>query len=299
MPRSARQTAETSPQYAELTDPELIDRYLRDHDERAFAALYERHNERLLKFATKKLRGQPETARDIVAETWRKITQHLHRFDPEKRFSTWAHHIAYNLVKNEYRSSERDPMIDFATLNQDRDPREDRPLQFGSEEDWSDPEASTSNRQLMREIREVMESLPPHHRAPMRLYYLAGFKYQGIAEEMGLALGTVKSRLSRARERFAQEWERRQEEQADEGEEGPRVKIGPDGELAIIYPEDHPDSDQGEEPQFEDVRDDQPLVSSQAALTESEAREIRERAGRELPPKGEGQWRWFLDLSES
>lgn len=316
MATPASQSAQTksSQQLNDLDDPELLRIYLEERppeNERAFAELYERWTPRLLAFLGRRYGVDPEDAEDLVAETWARVHRHAHRYEPDRRFSTWLFTICSNLGKNRLRSDERDPQIDMATLGQHRNPREDRPLQFESEEDWSDPTTSTANRQLMREITETIDSLTPIHRVVMRLYHLEGLSYQEIGEETGLALGTVKSRMHRAREKFRDEW-RRREEQADEGEKGPRVHIGPDGELEIVRPEpgerdelgpeDTPDSSGEEkadpEPEHDPepepaVQEDRPRAAGQRGLSEAQVKEIRARARRNLPAKGGGQWDWF------
>lgn len=242
MATPTRQSAQSqsSRQLNDLDDAELIRTYLEERppeSERAFSALYRRWTPRLKAFLGRRYGFSEEAAEELVQDTWSRVHRHAHRYDPDRKFSTWLYAITSNLGKNELRNRDRNPQVTFTRLNQNRDPEgEDRRIQWESEEDWSSPETSTENRQLMREIKSVIESLGPTHRIPMRLYHLEGLSYQEIADQMGIALGTVKSRLNRARKQFKEEWTHRQEATDDE-EDGPRVRITEEGELKLIRPQ--------------------------------------------------------------
>lgn len=268
----ANQTAQTNHEYAELTDAELIQTYLEERpplSERAFSELHSRWTPRLKAFLGRRYGLSAEDAEDAVTKTWMRVHQHAHRFDPEKKFSTWIFSIASNWAKNWLRADSRDPMTAMTTLEGrwGLDEREDRPLQFRSEADWSSPETSTQHRQLMSKIRAVLDALPPHHRKPMKLYHLEGYSYREIAAEVGVALGTIKSRISRARATFRERWQ--EMEAAGATEPLP------------------PDDSKGAGP-----NGPTPTLPDQAV------REIREKAQRELPPKGKGQMKWCRRVAE-
>lgn len=298
MPSPARQTdSRQAPDLDELSDAELIQVYLEERppeSERAFAELYERWTPKLQRFLQRRYGVSLHEAEDLVAQTWKRVHEHAHRFDQSKRFSTWIFAICGNFGKNALRSEDRSPMTAMTTLEArwGLDSREDRPLQFESEEDWSDPEASTRNREIVQEIRSVVESLPPIHSAVLRLYHLEGLSYQEIGQQLGIARGTVKSRIHRARDRFRDEWQRREEEGGDEVD-GPRVRITEDGQLEIVRPETEEDVESEDTPDSsgEDKAESWNLPG-QPALTEDLVAEIRERARRELPSKGQGQMKW-------
>ena len=182
----------------ELTDEELVRRHL-EGNEYAFQLLTERYRGRLLNWLTRKV-GDRSEAEDLVQRTFLRVFQHIHRFDPEKKFSTWIYTIAGNLAKNVFRSRSRDPIVLFQTLTKDEE-EDGRPLQ------WEDrsflPDEMASRRDLRALVEEVAAELPEHHREIFLMREREGMSYREIADETGLKLGTVKSRLNRARKNFA------------------------------------------------------------------------------------------------
>lgn len=170
-------------------------------EERAFQELVERYQTRLLNFIYRTV-GDRERAEDLVQEVFIRVYRHLHRFDPEKKFSTWIYTIASNLAKNELRNRSRNPLVLFQSMRKAWDDDEERPLQF------EDPTARPDDMYRKRHLREVVEAsvakLPEHHRQVFVLRELEGKSYEEIAEITNCNLGTVKSRLNRARNSFAE-----------------------------------------------------------------------------------------------
>jgi RNA polymerase sigma-70 factor (ECF subfamily) len=124
----------------------------------------------------------------------------LHRFDRSKKFSTWAYTIASNLAKNELRNRSRNPLVLFQAIKRNWED-EDRPLQF--EDPASRPDDLYRKRHLRALVEESVAQLPEHHRQVFVLRELEGKSYEEIAEITECNLGTVKSRLNRARTSFA------------------------------------------------------------------------------------------------
>ncbi|MFW6193364.1 MAG: RNA polymerase sigma factor [Gemmatimonadota bacterium] len=182
----------------DLTDEELVLRHL-DEDGLAFQVLVERYRGPLLGWLTRRL-GSRSEAEDLVQRTFMRVYQHLHRFDPERKFSTWLYTIAGNLAKNVYRSRSRDPIVLFQALAADED-GDERPLQWADETYL--PDEMAERRDLREAVERAVEALPDHYRTVFELREREGRSYEEIAEATGLKLGTVKSRLSRARRRFA------------------------------------------------------------------------------------------------
>jgi RNA polymerase sigma-70 factor, ECF subfamily len=181
-----------------LDDAAVVTAFL-DGEERAFAELVERYQTRLLNFIYRTI-GDREKAEDLVQEVFIRVYRHLHRFDRTKKFSTWIYTIASNLAKNELRNRSRNPLVLFQTIRKNWQD-EDRPLQF------EDSSARPDDLYRKRHLRELVESsvaqLPEHHREVFVLRELEGKSYEEIAEITETNLGTVKSRLNRARTSFA------------------------------------------------------------------------------------------------
>ncbi len=183
----------------DLSDEELVSSHLEGRPG-AFQELYDRYHDRLVHFITRKT-GDPDRAQDLVQEAFIRVTRHLHRFDTAKKFSTWVYTIASNLSKNELRNRSRSPLVLFQRLTNNWED-DHRPLQF---EDYSmRPDDLYRKRFLRRLVEETVEELPEHHRLVFRLRELEGKSYEEISEITGVNLGTVKSRLHRARNSFAQ-----------------------------------------------------------------------------------------------
>jgi len=169
-------------------------------DARAFQELVLRYRSRLINFVGRMI-GDRERAEDLVQEAFIRVHRHLHRFDPTKKFSTWIYTIASNLAKNELRNRGRSPLVYGDTL---RTPGGDglRPLQF--EDPTTRPDAMYASRHLRELVDVTVAGLSPHHREVFVLRELEGRSYEEIATLTRCNLGTVKSRLNRARNAFAE-----------------------------------------------------------------------------------------------
>ena len=181
-----------------LDDADVVESFL-GGEERAFQELVERYQARLLNFVVRTI-GDRERGEDLVQEVFIRVYRHIHRFDRSKKFSTWIYTIASNLAKNELRNRSRNPLVFFQTLKKHWDD-EDRPLQF--EDSAMRPDDLYRKRHLRALVEQSVQQLPEHHRQVFVLRELEGKSYEEIAEITGCNLGTVKSRLNRARNSFA------------------------------------------------------------------------------------------------
>lgn len=182
----------------ELNDAALVAAYLAG-TRLAFQELAERYHTRLLNFIYRTI-GDRDRAEDLVQETFVRVYRHLHRFDPTKKFSTWIYTIASNLAKNELRNRSRNPMVLFQAIKKNWD-ADHRPLQW--EDSTYSPDDLFRKRQLREQVEKAVTELPEHHRVVFVLREMDGKTYEEISDITGVTLGTVKSRLNRARNRFA------------------------------------------------------------------------------------------------
>jgi RNA polymerase sigma-70 factor (ECF subfamily) len=182
-----------------LEDTALVNAYLAG-ETRSFDALVERYQARLLNFVYR-IVGDRERAEDLVQEVFVRVYRHLGRFDRSKKFSTWIYTIASNLAKNELRNRSRNPLVLFTSMTNGWED-EERPLEF------EDPTSRPDDLFRKRHVRELVDSsvaqLPSHHREVFVLREIEGRSYEEIAEITHCNLGTVKSRLNRARNSFAE-----------------------------------------------------------------------------------------------
>ncbi|GIW52966.1 MAG: RNA polymerase sigma24 factor [Gemmatimonadales bacterium] len=197
--RTAGERSAAARELKRLDDSRLVAAYLEGRSE-AFDELVERYQKRLLNFVYRTI-GDRERAEDLVQEVFIRVHRHIHRFDQTKKFSTWIYTIASNLAKNELRNRSRNPLVLFQTIKKNWE-ADHRPLQF--EDVHHRPDDLYRKRQLRELVEWGVAQLPEHHRQVFVLRELEGKTYEEISEIVGCNLGTVKSRLNRARNRFAQ-----------------------------------------------------------------------------------------------
>jgi RNA polymerase sigma-70 factor, ECF subfamily len=183
----------------ELDDSGLVAAFLAG-ERRAFNELVGRYHVRLINFIYRTI-GDRERAEDLVQETFVRVYRHLHRFDQSKKFSTWVYTIAGNLAKNELRNRSRNPLVLFQTIKKNWE-ADNRPLEW--EDNTYRPDDLFRKRHLKEMVDNAVSQLPEHHRLVFVLREMEGKTYEEISEITGVNLGTVKSRLNRARNNFAQ-----------------------------------------------------------------------------------------------
>ena len=188
-----------SQELAGLEDAQLAAEFLAG-ETRAFTVLADRYHARLLNFIYRMI-GDRDRAEDLVQETFVRVYRHLHRYDQNRKFSTWAYTIAGNLAKNELRNRSRNPMVLFQTIKKNWD-ADHRPLEW--EDNRYRPDDLYRKRDLREKVEVAVAQLPEHHRVVFVLRELEGKTYEEISDITGVNLGTVKSRLNRARNAFAE-----------------------------------------------------------------------------------------------
>jgi RNA polymerase sigma-70 factor (ECF subfamily) len=156
----------------------------------AFGELVSRHQDRLYSTVLRLL-DQPEDARDAVQEAFLHAYQSLHSFKGDARFSTWLYRIAVNTaisLKRKHRLVLRLQPTADGTANDPLDPNEaNRPghaLEMAEQE---------------KQVHEALGRLSAEHRAVLVLKDMEGMKYEEIAEILQVPIGTIRSRLHRAR----------------------------------------------------------------------------------------------------
>lgn len=165
-------------------------------DMQAFDELMARYESRVYNIAYRLL-GDTEDAYDIAQETFMRVYRALSRFRGHSTLHTWIHRIVVNLCLDEIKKRRRRPH-----LVQEPWPDEEEPpgsLIERIPDETTDPEAWALSRERQLIVRRAIASLPPHHRAVLVLFDLEGMAYQEIAEVLQISIGTVKSRLNRAR----------------------------------------------------------------------------------------------------
>jgi RNA polymerase sigma-70 factor (ECF subfamily) len=192
--------SEPSVPVAELSDEQLFQRYT-DGDEQGFRVLMERYEPRIQGFLRKRLNDE-ERVEDLTQDTFLRIHRARESYDPGRKFSTWIHTIANNLLKNEFRNRSRRRETAFSELRPETSASgaASRPVEFESQ--GPDPEHDTYRSELREAIDNAIEQMDEHHRVPFVMREVEDLSYEEIAEAIGIPVGTVKSRLNRARSSF-------------------------------------------------------------------------------------------------
>ena len=176
----------------------LIGAYLKG-DSRAFDQLFGRYAARLVNFVNRII-GDRDRAEDLVQEAFLRVHRHLPRFDRSKQFSTWIYTIASNLAKNEIRNRRRSSLL---MLQQGENGGEDGGILLQFEDSRTRPDEMYRQRYLSEVVNRCVALLSEQHREVFVMRELEGRSYEEIARLTGANLGTVKSRLNRARQSFA------------------------------------------------------------------------------------------------
>ena len=178
---------------ADASDLSLVRRVQRG-DKGAFDALVLKYQHKLVKLVMRYVRN-PAEAEDIAQEAFIKAYRALPQFRGDSAFYTWLYRIAINTAKNSLVSSKRRPL----TYDLDLQDPEQYDLQARLLESET-PEGLLLTEEIRRTVDAAMEALPEDLRTAIMLRELDGLSYEEIASTMDCPVGTVRSRIFRARE---------------------------------------------------------------------------------------------------
>ena len=174
----------------QYTDEELIASF-QNGNEQAYIELVRRYRDRLMTFVFRFL-GDMELSEDIVQDTMIKVYTHKHYYKEIAKFSTWIYTIAGNLAKTELRKRKRRKVTLLSQMNTD-----DRKYEIPSTELQS--EDIVQGEYTERYIQKAILQLPLHFRTVVILRDIQELSYEEISKIVNVPLGTVKSRINRAR----------------------------------------------------------------------------------------------------
>ena len=169
-------------------DRELIRRYLAG-DVDAFEALMQAHENRVFSICLRMMRDR-DAALDATQETFLTVLRKADRYKEQAAFSTWLYRVTVNTCYDQLRRAKRrriEPIPDHI--------------------DPPDPKSGDALNavELRPEIERALGLIPPDFRAAVVLVDLEGMSLEGAADTLGVPIGTVKSRVFRARRQLAQE----------------------------------------------------------------------------------------------
>lgn len=177
----------------ESTDKELVKR-VQKGDKGAFDLLVLKYEHKIVNLVTRYVRD-PEIALDISQEAFIKAYRALPRFRGDSAFYTWLYRIAVNTAKNHLAAQRRRP-TDIELDMQD-------PEQYNLHaklKDTDTPEAVSLSQELQETLERAIQGLPEDLRTAIVLRELDGMSYEEIAQTMDCPVGTVRSRIFRARD---------------------------------------------------------------------------------------------------
>jgi RNA polymerase sigma-70 factor (ECF subfamily) len=179
--------------YSEQLDEDLVLRVQRG-DKSAFDFLVIKYQHRIIQLVNRYVKD-PSEAQDVAQEAFIKAYRALGNFRGDSAFYTWLYRIAINTAKN-YLVSRSRRNSDYQVDIQDAEVFENAPQLQGMET----PERHLLNQEIVDTIQEAIDKLPEDMRTAIMLREFEGMSYEEIAETMECPVGTVRSRIFRARE---------------------------------------------------------------------------------------------------
>ncbi len=178
-------------------DQELVVRAQRG-DKQAFGLLVEKYQRKLARLLSRFVRD-PAEVEDVTQEAFIKAYRALPKFRGDSAFYTWLYRIGINTAKNYLMAAGR-----RAPTSTGVDSEEAENLEEGEQlRDINTPESLLLSREIGDTVNNTMEALPEELRTAIQLREIEGMSYEDIAQIMNCPIGTVRSRIFRAREAIA------------------------------------------------------------------------------------------------
>ncbi len=177
--------------YEKLSDPILV-RRAKDGDQRALAALCERHADRVNRIALHVLRD-PDDARDAAQESLVKLVQRVGQFRGQSQFSTWLHRLTVNTCK------------DVAQARWATERRTEPLLEDLREAPDGDPARALQAAETRRELGRCLAELPPAQATVVTMKDAFDVSFDDISAATGLPVGTAKCYAHRGRNALAEQ----------------------------------------------------------------------------------------------
>jgi RNA polymerase sigma-70 factor, ECF subfamily len=179
-------------------DQQLVERAQRG-DKRAFELLVEKYQRKLARLLSRLIRD-PAEVEDVAQEAFVKAYRALPSFRGDSAFYTWLYRIGINTAKNYLVAQGRRPPTSTEVEAEDAEGYAEGELL----RDINTPESLLLSKEIAGTVNAAIESLPDELRSAIQLRELEGMSYEEIAELMDCPIGTVRSRIFRAREAIAE-----------------------------------------------------------------------------------------------
>ena len=188
---------------ADAADALLVERAV-SGDPKAFEMLVVKYQRRIERLVGRMVRD-PDLVQDIAQETFIRAYRALTKFRGESAFYTWLYRIAVNTAKKALMDIKRDPVVNESSLMSAHDDDDDETYRARRElTDASTPDAELATKEIAAAVNAAIEALSGDLRQAVTLREIEGLSYEEISEAMNCPIGTVRSRIFRAREAIAQ-----------------------------------------------------------------------------------------------
>lgn len=191
----------TSTPAQERTDLQLVEQTLAG-DQRAFELLVIKYQRRIQRLIARMVRDT-DLVEDIAQETFIRAYRALHQFRGDAQFYTWLYRIAVNTAKKMLSDMKRNPTISEAAFG-GRDDEDENSRSMVELISTETPETVMAAQEIAQAVNDALAALPEDLRTAVTLREIEGLSYEEIAEAMACPIGTVRSRIFRAREAISQ-----------------------------------------------------------------------------------------------
>ena len=168
-------------------------------DQKAFGLLVMKYQRRIERLIGRMVRDT-DLVEDIAQETFIRAYRALAQFRGEAQFYTWLYRIAVNTAKKALVDLKRDPVVSESSLRGGNDDDEETSGMENELTSAETPETVLAAKEIAATVNSAMEALPEELRQAVTLREIEGLSYEEIAEVMNCPIGTVRSRIFRARE---------------------------------------------------------------------------------------------------
>ncbi|MBN9331279.1 MAG: RNA polymerase sigma factor RpoE [Comamonas sp. SCN 67-35] len=180
------------------SDLQLVERTVAG-DQRAYELLVIKYQRRIERLIGRMVRDV-DLVQDIAQETFLRAYRALHQFRGDAQFYTWLYRIAVNTAKKTLMDLKRDPLITESALRSAVDDDDETSVMTRELTTDDTPETLLAAQEVAQAVNTALQALPQELRQAVTLREIEGLSYEEIAQAMGCPIGTVRSRIFRARE---------------------------------------------------------------------------------------------------
>lgn len=180
----------------------LLVAQVRQGDVRAFELLVVKYQRRIERLVGRMIRD-PDQVQDVAQETFIRAYRALPQFRGESAFYTWLYRIAVNTAKRALADTRRNPVVTESALAGASDDGDETSRLENELSDVATPEAVMASKEIANAVNAAIADLSEDLRQAITLREIEGLSYEEIAEAMNCPIGTIRSRIFRAREAIA------------------------------------------------------------------------------------------------